>query len=76
MIVRWGGKTTDELTGAVDFLVLGQRPQLPPKPTKDTPEPVVREYIRLDTLAQQYDQLLQQAIPHPSPCSTRIASTR
>jgi hypothetical protein len=62
MIVSWGGKTTDELTGAVDFLVLGQRPQLPPKPTKDTPEPVVREYIRLDTLAQQYDQLLQQAI--------------
>jgi hypothetical protein len=61
MITAWGGKVTDELTGNVDFLVLGQRPQLPPKPRADDPPAVVGEYIRLDTLAQRYDRLLEQA---------------
>ena len=61
MITAWGGKVTDELTGNVDFLVLGQRPQLPPKPGPESPISVINEYIRLDQIAQRYDQLLQQA---------------
>lgn len=61
MIQSWGGKVTDELSGDVDFLVLGQRPQLPPKPGLGAPGAVVAEYIRLDGLAQKYDQLQTQA---------------
>jgi hypothetical protein len=62
LIKSWGGKVTDELTGNVDFLVLGQRPQLPPPPGPGTPLPLVQEYIRLDGIVQQYNQFLQQAV--------------
>ncbi|MFN0133642.1 MAG: hypothetical protein ACKVW3_14080 [Phycisphaerales bacterium] len=62
MIVSWGGKVTEELTGNVDFLVLGERPQLPPRPGVSTPIPVVQEYMRLDAMAQQYDRLFEQAV--------------
>lgn len=61
MITSWGGKVTDELTGNVDFLVLGQRPQLPPRPRAEDPVAILNEYIRLDQLAQRYDRLLEQA---------------
>lgn len=61
MITSWGGRVVEELSGDVDFLVLGQRPQLPPRPSPDSPIAVIQEYIRLDRLAQRYDQLLSQA---------------
>jgi hypothetical protein len=62
MITAWGGKVTDELTGSVDFLVLGQKPQLPPKPTVDSPDAVVKEYIRLNGLVEKYKLLQDQAV--------------
>jgi hypothetical protein len=62
LIVSWGGKVTDELAGSVDFLVLGQRPQLPPKPGPDSPEAVVKEYFRLSALNEQYKILQDQAV--------------
>ncbi len=62
MIMSWGGKTTDELTGSVDFLVLGQKPQLPPKPGVDTPDALVKEYIRLNGIVEHYKQLQDQAV--------------
>jgi hypothetical protein len=61
VIAAWGGKTTSELTGDVDFLVLGQRPQLPPRPGVNSPLPVVLEYQRIDQMANRYDELFQQA---------------
>jgi len=61
MINAWGGTVTDELSGDVDFLVLGQRPQLPPRPAAGQPDVVLSEYIRLDGLVQKYNQLLAQA---------------
>ncbi len=61
LINEWGGRTVDELGGDVDFIVLGQRPQVPPKPSAGAPIAVVREFIRLDQAAQKHDQLFQQA---------------
>jgi hypothetical protein len=61
MIQGWGGRITDDLSGNVDFLVLGQRPVLPPSPGPQAPLPVVQEYMRLDAAAQRYDLLLRQA---------------
>jgi hypothetical protein len=61
IINEWGGKTTDELSGSVDFLVLGQRPVVPPPPNSGAPPAVVTEYLRIDQLAKRYDDLTRQA---------------
>ncbi|TVQ62001.1 MAG: hypothetical protein EA378_05920 [Phycisphaerales bacterium] len=60
-IERWGGRITDELTGDVDFLVLGRRPTLPPAPPATAPLAVQQEYIRLSQLVRRYDDLLERA---------------
>lgn len=62
MIESWGGRVVDELTGDVDFLVLGQRPVLPPRPGVGQPWAVVQEFMRLDAIAQRYDRLWEQAV--------------
>lgn len=61
LIEGWGGKVASDLTGNVDFLVLGERPQVPPRPGAGAPFAVVQEFIRLDTAAQRYDELFQKA---------------
>jgi hypothetical protein len=61
LIQQWGGKVTAELTGDVDFLVLGTRPILPPRPSVDAPIVVMQEFMRLDTMATRYDELFRQA---------------
>lgn len=61
-IRNWGGTTTDELTGDIDFLVLGDRPAVPPEPSAQAPIEVVQEFIRLQRLAKRHDDLMQQAI--------------
>ncbi|MGH7131023.1 MAG: hypothetical protein ACREJO_03660 [Phycisphaerales bacterium] len=61
LVDQWGGKTTDTLTGDVDFVVLGQRPAMPPNPPANADGPTVQEYIRKKKLVQEYDRLLQQA---------------
>jgi hypothetical protein len=62
MIEAWGGRVVDELTGDVDFLVLGQRPVLPPRPGIGSPHPVVLEFMRLNEAAERYDRLWEQAV--------------
>lgn len=61
LIEGWGGKVTDQLAGNVDFLVLGSRPVLPPRPPADAPAEVVQQFIRVQRLAREYDRLLEQA---------------
>jgi len=61
LVAEWGGKTTDELAGDVDFLVLGQRPTLPPSPPQGAPVAVIDEYVRVKRLADRYDDLFRQA---------------
>jgi hypothetical protein len=61
LITGWGGRVIDELSGDVDFVVLGRRPTLPPQPRDDAPPAVITEYIRQQRIVQQYDRLFQQA---------------
>ncbi|MCC6675825.1 MAG: hypothetical protein IT436_01650 [Phycisphaerales bacterium] len=61
LIEAWGGQIVDDLTGDVDFLVLGERPLLPPRPDASAPIEVMQEYIRRDKDVQRYDRLRQQA---------------
>lgn len=61
MISAWGGKTVDDLSGNVDFLVLGERPTLPPPPGVSDPDPIVQNYMRLNDIAQRYDKLFETA---------------
>lgn len=61
MIQSWGGAVADDLTGDVDFLVLGEKPMLPPRPPADAPLEVIQEYIRREHDVQQYESLLKRA---------------
>ena len=61
LIKDWGGIVEDDLTGRTDFLVLGDRPVLPPAPSPDAPLPLIQEYIRKQSLVQKYDMLFRQA---------------
>jgi hypothetical protein len=61
MVLAWGGEVVEELTGDVDFLVLGERPLLPPTPRAGSPIEIMQEYIRLDRVVQRYNELFGQA---------------
>lgn len=61
IIRAWGGDIVDEITGDIDFLVLGERPQLGPPPDPGQPIEVVLEYTRLQELIARYDELLETA---------------
>lgn len=60
-IEAWGGKVQTELTGDTDFLVLGERPVLPPEPSANAPIEAINFYISLRRQAQQYDELFSKA---------------
>lgn len=70
MIEAWGGKTADDLTGDVDFLVLGERPVMPPRPSADAPLEVVQEFIRRQREVERYDQLNARATSTSIPILT------
>lgn len=61
LIEEWGGKTTDDLTGDVDFLVLGEPPVLPPQPTINSPIEIVEIYIRKEQELARYNDLFEKA---------------
>lgn len=69
-IESWGGNVIDELTGNVDFLVLGQRPTLPPEPPMDAPTAVIQRFMELKTAAQRYDDLFDRAASTSIPVLT------
>lgn len=60
-IESWGGRVVDELTGDVDFLVLGSRPALPPRPDTTAPVEVMLRWIQLDQGVRRYDELFRQS---------------
>jgi hypothetical protein len=70
MIEAWGGKTVDDLTGDVDFLVLGERPVIPARPPSDAPLEIVQEFIRRQRDVERYDQLYQRAVSTSIPILT------
>ncbi len=61
-ISQWGGIIDDDLSGRTDFLVLGDRPILPPQPPIDAPSAVILEYIRKSKVVDEYDRLFQAAV--------------
>jgi len=61
LIADWGGRIVDELSGSTDFLVLGERPILPPEPRPDSPLPVIQDYIRKKQTVEEYDRLFRIA---------------
>ena len=60
-IKDWGGDTIDVLAGDVDFIVLGERPQLPPQPPTTAPLEVINFFLNQQKSASHYDELLKQA---------------
>jgi hypothetical protein len=61
LIERWGGTVVDEVTGDLDFIVLGAQPVLPPAPAAGAPIAVVNDYNRLQREIQRYNELLEAA---------------
>ncbi|MFN5660918.1 MAG: hypothetical protein ACK48N_02360 [Planctomyces sp.] len=61
MISAWGGRLSDQLTGDVDFLILGSRPVLPPQPPTDAPIGQIQDFLRLQQIQREYDRLVTQA---------------
>ena len=61
MIQSWGGIISEELQGDTDFLVLGARPTLPPRPGSDAPLEVALEFTRRFREVERYDSLQRQA---------------
>lgn len=62
IITQWGGVVDEDLTGRTDFLVLGERPILPPQPPVDAPAAIITEYIRKSRVADEYDRLFDAAV--------------
>jgi hypothetical protein len=60
-IKDWGGETVDQLAGDVDFIVLGEKPQVPPQPSSSAPIEVINFNLDQQKFAQRYDELLKQA---------------
>jgi len=61
LIERWGGILVDNISGDTDFVVLGEKPVLPPAPGRDAPVAAIQEYVRLQQEIQRYDDLLIKA---------------
>ena len=62
-IIEWGGELVDgqELTGDLDFLVLGNQPNMPLPLPPDANDTQFTEYIKLKESRKQYDDLFNQA---------------
>ncbi len=61
IIAEWGGIIEDELTGRTDFVVLGERPILPPEPRADDPFAVVDLYLQKRDIVERYNELFEMA---------------
>lgn len=57
----WGGKVLGDLSGEVDYLILGARPPIPPEPSATAPVETVEAWIRVKQAAQRYDELFKKA---------------
>ncbi len=61
IVEEWGGQVDSDISGETDFVVLGQRPTLPPAPKIDDPIEIVQRYRRLAQEQRKYDELFNTA---------------
>lgn len=61
MVEGWGGKVVPDLSGDVDFLILGEKPILPPRPGDGSPFEVVQLYVKMEQELRKYDELYKSA---------------
>lgn len=61
VIERWGGEVIDDISGDLDFLVLGARPEEPLQPAPNAPRVVYDEYLRLKNRVDRYEELFEAA---------------
>lgn len=64
LIKRWGGRIVDEVTIKTDFIVLGEKPKVLPKPSRDIIDidPMAEQkYLVSLQLAQRYQNILDTA---------------
>lgn len=67
LIDQYGGKITDRLGGDVDFVVLGDRPVLPPAPPSGAAIEQVLAYREQQGVVKTYDDLYAQAAATSTP---------
>jgi hypothetical protein len=61
LIQGWGGDVVDDVSGDVDFLVLGEEPVLPPRPSSDAPLVLQEDFINREKQVTRYRRLFEQA---------------
>lgn len=61
IIADWGGRVIADLDGSTDFLVLGQRPVLPPRPGPNDPVELTVRYTQAQREQIKYDELFETA---------------
>jgi hypothetical protein len=61
MVEGWGAKSLADLAGDVDFLLLGERPVLPPRPSDGSPFEVVQQYVKMQQEVSRYDEFYKSA---------------
>ncbi|MEM9559332.1 MAG: hypothetical protein AAF995_03420 [Planctomycetota bacterium] len=62
LVARWGGEVVDDIRGDLDFVILGERPSLPPAPGPGSSIEAVLEYARLQEVVAKYDELFGAAL--------------
>lgn len=61
LIKDWGGDLTDDIAGDTDFVVLGDKPILPPEPKFDDPPAIISRYQELARGQHRYEELFRKA---------------
>jgi hypothetical protein len=61
LVEGWGAASLDELAGDVDFLLLGEKPILPPRPSDGSPFEVVQQYVKMEQEVAKYDEFYKSA---------------
>jgi hypothetical protein len=61
LIESWNGKAGEDIMGDTDFLVLGERPILPPQPKPDDPVELIQRWVQLSQQATKYDDMFDKA---------------
>lgn len=58
-IRSWGGIVVDDVAGDTDFIILGQKPTLPPPPGINAQRVDIETYTAIQRTIQRYDELLR-----------------